>query len=783
MKTKILHHLTGLVALFCLLTMSGAVTAQHPAHKGAPRVSAGDSAVQIDLPPYAQQTVPYQDWRSFTSSDPSGYRMGVSKQFEEVSYTLKAIDFISPTLGWAVGAPHWVQANKTYTGTVVVTSDGGETWVAQETGTDRTLYAVDFVDQNNGWAVGAEGTILHTGDGGAHWAAQPVATSDEFRSVSFVDAGRGWVTSVRVTHYDSFGDADDWQSAIWHTADGGTTWVQQDVPSSVSILHDIDLIDAQQGWAVGARNIGEDAYGHPQHRAAVYHTADGGSTWVEQYAPDLEVTLTAVDWTDAAHGWAVGFPTRSSVSGGFVFATADGGETWARQEPGGFFSPLWDVQFVDQERGYVVGADYISAWGPPVWRTQDGGATWEQVKMDRHENDGLYGLAVLGDQVVAVGDHDYVVKSTRAWDSCEWVFPEPPCYNCDCLFEQYTISTHYRFEDVFFVDAEHGWAVGTQSYEPELWGQVIVHTADGGSTWEVQYDHAPPDTLFSVHRLNSVHFVDQEHGWAVGKSESYISDPDQRYQGAILYTADGGLHWEEQGSEIYEGRAREFFAVHALDGQNVWALAASYFPSENIHLVHTTNGGEQWGWVDTGITGTLAIGFALVQGDLDFPDAQHGWAVGGLGQVIYTGDGGSSWTRQELTCDWPTCNKRLFALDAVGTAEGWIAGEGLYHSTNGGSLWAMQEVEEVKTDLHDAQFVDAAHGCLAGNYGLILYTEDGGASWTVAQNEVSAFHLRGLSFVSPERGWFVGDGGTILTTIRIPYWSVHLPLVIRADAG
>ena len=164
------------------------------------------------------------------------------------------------------------------------------------------------------------------------------------------------------------------------------------------------------------------------------------------------------------------------------------------------------------------------------------------------------------------------------------------------------------------------------------------------------------------------------------------------------------------------------------------------------------------------------------------PPRDNGWAVGGLGQIVYTGDGGSSWTRQELTCDWPTCNKRLFALDSVGTAEGWIAGEGLYHTSNGGSLWAMQEME-IETDFNDVQFVDAAHGCLAGNYGLILYTEDGGTSWALAYNDVSASHLRGLSFVSPEQGWFVGDGGTILTTIQVPYWSVHLPLVIGADAG
>jgi photosystem II stability/assembly factor-like uncharacterized protein len=691
-------------------------------------------------------------------SAPPSYRTGIIKQFEETSYYLKDVDFITTTVGWAVGAAHWDQTEKAYVGTIIKTSDGGETWTAQDVSVSETLRGVDFVDANNGWAVGTNGTILHTSDGGAHWISQTVATSDEFRGVVFVDANQGWATSIQPTHYDYWGDADNWQASVWHTGDGGETWVQQSLPSGASILNRIQFIDALQGWTVGVKYIGDDTFGYPEHRAAIYHTSDGGLTWEEQYNPDLEITLTGVSFVDANHGWAVGFVLNSGVTGGTVFHTSDGGTTWERQTPQATF---WDVQFLDANQGYVVGFDYVGAQGPPVYRTLDGGDSWEKVLMDKHDNEGLFGVAVMADRAIAVGDYSYVCIATDPWGTYEWPWGEN-------LFAQQYLKVHFRFEDVFFVDENLGWAVGTRSFVPELWGQVIFHTQDGGATWENQYEKPPPlDSLFSYFRLDSVYFVDSQNGWAVGSSEEKHD--------AILHTADGGLHWEEQGSELYASWNLEFFAVQFLDSQNGWALATDNFPSENIFLAHTTNGGTNWQWVDTGIEGSLAIGFALVQGDLAFTDAQHGWAVGGLEEIVHTENGGADWAGQDL----PTASRRLFAVEFVSNQVGWIAGEGLFRTPDGGATWVEQDIE-ISVDFQDIKFVDSLNGWLAGDSGLVLSTNNGGDTWKLVDSGVSS-SLRGLSFIDSEKGWFVGDNGVILTTAQVPYWPVYLPLVVRAS--
>jgi photosystem II stability/assembly factor-like uncharacterized protein len=691
----------------------------------------------------------------------------VVRQFEETSYYLKDVAFVTADVGWAVGEPHWDQTEKRYKGTIIKTTNAGETWSAQEAGVTEGFRGVCFLDANQGWVVGANGTIRHTSDGGNLWVKQTVATTDDFRGVVFVDNNTGWATCVKPMHYNRKEEADDWQAAIWHTDDGGENWVQQAVPTNTSILHNIDFIDSLSGWAVGTKLVGDDGL-HPQHEGAIYHTSDGGLTWSEQYSPGQKITFTTVDFLDATNGWVVGFPTRSSLKGGFVFHTADGGKTWDRQEPGGIFDPLWDVQFVDKNRGYVVGFNYVGAWGPPVWRTLDGGVTWTKIIMEKCESEGLFGVAVVGNQVIAVGDRDFVVKSVRAWDSCEWVSPEPPCNHCGCLFNQSYINTHYRFEDVFFADENHGWAVGRRSYEPQLWGQVIFHTQDGDVNWEIQYEHAPPlDGLFSYHRLNSVYFTDNENGWAVGRSESFWNasvEPSgaRERHGAILHTMDGGMNWEEQGSELYEGRNREFLAVQFLDSQNGWALAAKRYPSRNISLAHTTDGGNHWEWVDTGIEGSIGITLKTVQGDVVFTDDQHGWVAGGRGHVIHTEDGGITWVKQELSCgNYITrCSDRCFGIAFVDNQSGWIAGSKLYHTTDGGANWTPQDIE-VDGDLQDIQFIDSHIGWLAGEWGVLMYTADGGNEWHHMDSN-TFFTLRGLFFVNPQLGWIVGDYGTIL---------------------
>ena len=132
--------------------------------------------------------------------------------------TLRDITFSDPTHGWIVGE----------LGSIFHTEDGGATWTLQESGVpivrvipknepkrpreplpeletepDRlALTAVQFVDAEQGWAVGyyadvAESVILRTGDGGATWAVAHVQPGELLRSLFVLDAKHAWAAGDR----------------------------------------------------------------------------------------------------------------------------------------------------------------------------------------------------------------------------------------------------------------------------------------------------------------------------------------------------------------------------------------------------------------------------------------------------------------------------------------------------------------------------------------------------------------------------------------------------------
>jgi len=127
------------------------------------------------------------------------------------------------------------------------------------------------------------------------------------------------------------------------------------------------LIDAaHQGSRVVA--VGDRGY--------IVLSDDSGKSWRRAKSPAAPL-LTAVEFHDAQHGWAVG---HDSV----ILATADGGETWVQQFAAPAEQrPLLDVTFVSEKVGYAIGA-----YGA-FYETSDGGESWDTRKViegDTHLN-------------------------------------------------------------------------------------------------------------------------------------------------------------------------------------------------------------------------------------------------------------------------------------------------------------------------------------------------------------------------------------------------------------
>jgi photosystem II stability/assembly factor-like uncharacterized protein len=306
---------------------------------------------------------------------------------------LDSITFVDATHGWAVGYKSDSSGNPAG-GLILVTSDGGATWQAQDAssaGGDAEFYSVSFVDAKHGWVVGDESdssgvymgsVVLATRDGGATWHAQSrTGNNAELYSVTFVDAKHGWA----VGHKDVSNNGNP-VGLILATSNGGATWRAQDASSAGSGvgLDSVSFVDAVHGWAVGGRgdDNGDSVDG------VILATSDGGTTWQAQDASSAgsPTGLNAVSFVDATHGWAVGARGGSNGSQmghvGVILATSDGGTTWQVQDASsaGGDAQLYSVSFVDATHGWAVGDSVDSDKGyadGAILTTSNGGATWQ----------------------------------------------------------------------------------------------------------------------------------------------------------------------------------------------------------------------------------------------------------------------------------------------------------------------------------------------------------------------------------------------------------------------
>lgn len=233
---------------------------------------------------------------------------------------------------------------------VLRTTDGGTTW-ATVSRTDSAQpgpgglplsgikTGISFRDSVTGWVTAAGAgpdnvsRLYETIDGGRTWLRQRLSFPPSFRQVVPVlypprfFTALGGLLPVILTMQDTHSAID-----FYATHDGGATW------SSTAALPYI-AAKASPRWDFVDRNHGWVAVG-----ASLYSTSDGGYTWNSSVA-DLGVhDVAQLDFVNSNDGWAVGAAptgrcaglclTRDGPLAGVpLFRTTNGGRTWTRLAP------------------------------------------------------------------------------------------------------------------------------------------------------------------------------------------------------------------------------------------------------------------------------------------------------------------------------------------------------------------------------------------------------------------------------------------------------------------
>ena len=150
---------------------------------------------------------------------------------------------------------------------------------------------------------------------------------------------------------------------------------------------------------------------------------------------------------------------------------------------------------------------------------------------------------------------------------------------------------------------------------------------------------------------------------------------------------------------------------------------------------------------------------------INFSDAIHGWVVGHHGTILATDDGGKTWVAQ-ISGTTAALRSVHFSDDS----HGWAVGNqgAIVATADGGKNWTAQ-TSRTRAGLYSVHFSDARHGWAVGgdlllDPGIILATVDGGKSWMKQVSGVLS-DLGGVHFSDSSHGWAVGKEGTIVATV------------------
>lgn len=230
------------------------------------------------------------------------------------------------------------------------------------------ILEASFSDRDRGWLALEDGTLLQTSDGGRRW--QAITRFDGPAGVDFVSGESGSARRAR---------------QLLRTTDGGATW-------EIVVA---DLADAGVD-ASGPMEFVDGRHGYIATDERVYRTDDSGRTW-KPVSPhpcaQEDVVRHAVSFVDPETGWLLcGFDEGSGFMSKRLYRSVDGGRKWTLVAEALVGDPPWEGQ--EAPGGLPIG-DYVSSlfffderfgwYGTTrygsLWRTDDGGRSWEEVRL------------------------------------------------------------------------------------------------------------------------------------------------------------------------------------------------------------------------------------------------------------------------------------------------------------------------------------------------------------------------------------------------------------------
>ncbi len=546
---------------------------------------------------------------------------------------LNALAFPAPGAAYVAGT----------SGRIFKSTDGGANWTYQISGVVATVWALKFTDAVTGWAVGDNGTVLHTVDGGSNWLPVAVPTTNRLRSVD-ASGATVWIGGDRGTCVRSLDGGAHWQpvnlkldarsdvrvvrvqsaTTIWlaggggfvrSTADGGNTWTfaRHRMHGTISALE----FSGARGYFASSNN------------RAVFHSADGGVTWVLPSGMGMTQTFVSKLSISNVRGSTIRMNPANEhaffcAANKYVYRSRDDGETWAQiatlPDPDSVFTFNKCNAFVVSPKDSNVWLAAAAGNSPlldRILRTTNAGASWDTVLT---QDFGEYGIPLEmdpdhPDTVYFSPESSVLQRSTNFGLTWSPVMVGTPFRSpCDILCVPDSTNILYVADGVtgvgqgqYFRSTDGGVTFQLEATVTASGGSEIPGLACGrlrnnaviGTNWSAGGVQRSLDYGATWPTVNS---NDQAWGVDVARDDPNVIVFGQYARNNFYFTYDGGATWQPPVNVNAVGSNYGIFTrdrnlVLAQQGFGIWKLQTQYpyTPSstQSINL-SVPNGGETW---------------------------------------------------------------------------------------------------------------------------------------------------------------------------------------------
>jgi hypothetical protein len=578
---------------------------------------------------------------------------------------------------------------------------------------------------------------------------------------------------------------------VYKSTDAGATWVRKDtgiVESNGLTIRGIGVKPGDSNTVFAAGEVSSQIWNHGTQligrqfdlvQGVIYRSTNGGQTWSEAWRGDNLARYVLFDPTNTSTIYvSTGLfdreaknsnPSTGAPGGVGVLKSPDGGSTWTALTSGlgNLYIGSLFMSPANPQMLLAAAGNFAYPTGGGIYRTTNGGATWQLVGATTHMEAVEYSTGTPTTAYAASDSPSRFYKSTDSgatwtqvntsgnWGPAGVRAGVPIDLLVDPRNAQRVFTNNYGGGNFLSADGGQTWTTASTGYtgadvkdvavDPgnpsKVYAMVRVGpftSGDGGGTWNGINTSAPEVSegarlALDPSNASTVLMSNADQGLtyrSTNKGTSWTQVTNFLSELSALPVTDGNEKTQgmqaiafapSDPSKVYGGFGIRQCATDAVDYLCAKSTIASIFTS--------ADGGATW-TRHNGVAGNRTVSRIVV----DPLNASKAWASTLGGGVFITTDGGNTWTASNSGLT----NLNVWSLAGTpSNANVLYAGtttSGIFKSTNGGASWFAASAGMSANEPITSLVVSPADASVvyAGSRATGVYTStDAGASWTL----------------------------------------------------